>query len=178
MNKQEAQKALDALQQSIKEATEKAKELQEFLSSPDVVFFDQRLVVSPFKATNTFYVTSTGGINSTITRDPTLTSENGQRLALGKLFETVEAAERYVEYLKVRQKARIAMALAWGNDKPTWAPGSADKYCILYNCSSDRCKVETFNYTYQPIHFPTRETADAFISSLTNKEAELLCKGM
>lgn len=181
MDKKTAQQTLVQLQKSIADAERQAKELQAIIDKPDVpVFYQGRLVtVTSEGASTTFFLDSELDVRNSITRTPTKTSPNGKRLAAGLSFDSRESAEEYRAYLEVRQKARVAMAVAWGNQTPTWVPSSESKYCITYSeDNGGRAKVETYQYTWQPIHFPTKATATAFLESLTEEEAKLLLTGM
>lgn len=180
MDKKTAQQTLEQLQKSIADAQRQAKELQAIIDKPDVpMVYQGRLVNGTSESTvSIFFLDSETDVRDTLLTKPSKVSPNGKRLAAGLAFASREAAGNYLDYLEVRQKARVAMANAWGNDKPTWAPSTPVKYCITFSGELGRCKVEQFTYSYQPIHFPTRETAADFLASLSLKEAELLIKGM
>lgn len=178
MDKQTAKQTLEQLQKSIADAQRQAKELQAIIDKPDVAQFYQGRVVTLDISGDAYTLNTSLEATSCILRKPVTLSSNGERILHGLMFKTEEAAYQYLDFLKVRQKARVAMANAWGNDKPTWAPNTPLKYCITFNGDDGRCKIDTFNYTYQPIHFPTKETAAHFLASLSLKEAELLIKGM
>lgn len=182
MDKKTAQQTLVQLQKSIADAQRQAKELQAIIDKPATpMFYQGRLVTGTSKdAITTFSLDIELGVCDSITRAPIRTSLNGKRLAAGLSFDSRESVEEYRAYLEVRQKARVAMAAAWGNQIPTWHPQSSSKYCLTYTEDYGGIVkvVEAYEYTWHPIHFPTKALATAFLESLTKEEAKLLITGM
>lgn len=180
MDKKTAQQTLVQLQKSIADAQRQAKELQAVIDKPATpLFYQGRLVTGTSEdAITTFFLDADINIRDSTTRTPSRTSPNGKRLAAGLSFDSSESAEKYRDYLEVRQKARVAMSVAWGDETPTWHPQSEPKYCITYSEEKAGCKVESYQYTWQPIHFPTRALATSFLESLTKEESKLLLTGM
>ena len=181
MDKKTAQQTLVQLQKSIADAERQAKELQAIIDKPATpLFYQGRLVTGTSEdAITTFFLDADINIRDSTTRTPSRTSPNGKRLAAGLSFDSSESAEKYRAYLEVRQKARVAMAVAWGDQTPTWYHQSEPKYCIAYSEEKGGWfKVESYQYTWQPIHFPTRALATSFLESLTKEEAKLLLTGM
>lgn len=177
MDKQTAQQTLDQLQKSIADAQRQAKELQAIIDKPDVTSVYQGRITTLDISTKAFTIENLSVTDCTVST-PTVNSPNGIRIAHGIVFNTKDEAKDYLKYLKLRQKARVAMAEAWGDQVPSWDVFTSPKFCVVYNGEKAVCRVETYGNTYMPIHFPSREGASNFLNSLTKEEAELLIKGM
>ena len=167
MDKTTAQATLKQLQDSIAAATAQAKELQAIIDRPATLqgaFVD----FESARGVPRYTIYSDGDI------DPTA-SYCRDRFNIGRLFPNREAAQAQVEYEKLRQLARIAMAKDWGNE-PISFDGSITRWCITLDQGEPR--VVTFSYMWLPIAFRTRGAAEAFLASISVEQATTLIKGL
>ena len=100
---------------------------------------------------------------------------NADRLAQGRIHLTKKSAELEAKYNKLNQKLRVAMAEDWGNVEVDWG-AIQDKWCIEWHVGEIDC--DNHYYTFQKIHFRTKEARDKFYEEHTEEELELLIKGL
>jgi hypothetical protein len=170
MDKTTAQATLNYLQESIAAATEQVKELKAIIDAPDTpnVFQGTFVDFESARVVQRHTIYSDGEIDTTA-------SHCQDRFDMGRMFPTEEAAQARVDYEKVRQLARIAMAKDWGNE-PVTLDGDKERYCIVLE--HGKPKIVSFLYTWYPIAFRTKLAARTFLSSISTEQLTLLLKGM
>lgn len=163
MNKQQALEEL-------KQLKARADALESIINKPDEPNVFQAIHLNENRSVDQYYI----GITMEISRIRNVTDTDAE---FGVVFTTQEAAQKYLDYLKLVQRARKAMAAAWaGKPKVTWGSGTETKYCLTY--SNDKLLAEGFCLTYNQFYFPSLQTATAFAATLNKTEARLLMMGM
>lgn len=164
MDKQSALKELQALKA-------RADALEAIINAPEVPQVFQGVYLRENQThVPQFYVS----ISCNVSRCTGVSTNDAK---YGIAFHTSADCKKYLSYLELVQKARVAMAKAWaGKPKPVWRDRAVTKYCLqFYN---NKLVIDGFCKTYAQFHFPSHETAAAFIETLSPEEGILLMKGM
>lgn len=176
MDKQTAQQTLKQLQESIEAATKQAKELQAIIDEPEEYASYSGVLLTYEEAIKKANKCDLWGIYGDGTRQSNCSPSTARTLS-GLAFETKESAERYCEYLQLRQKARIAMAASWGGLEVPWGDSRSAKYVLCYKWGN-AVSIETYRDTQFPISFRTKADAVNFKESLTDDQLRILLTTM
>ena len=157
----------------IAELLAKVAELQAQVDAmPDELRIETARAYEPLALRKGYFTTYAGGaIASWAWNDDTIDKNS---LKNGQIFLTEEAAQREIKRRQLWHQCRKAMKEAWEafGEAPYWSNRSQEKYCI----DTDFQKVyfaELFA-SYKRIHFPTKESLNAWRSTVTDDDIKLM----
>lgn len=98
-------------------------------------------------------------------------------LDTGHIFYDEDSAIKYVEYLKLWQRARDFMAKDWGNEVVDWSNTNQPKFCLVMNKYSVT-SLYSLVYAYHPLHFKTEQSRSHFREQFSDDEIKLMLMGV
>lgn len=157
----------------LKELQERAKALEAIIKAPDTSTVFRGVFIKkpePDSPIGQYYVTSGGRVDF-------LRSFSVNDITYGLAYVSKSDAEKRLKILKVEQKARIAVAAAWGSKVPDWNNSNSEyKWC--FRLVGGKVVVDCWTCTYQRWAFPSEESINAFLKTVTTEEVKLLIMGM
>lgn len=95
-------------------------------------------------------------------------------LNTGQVFLSTYAAEREAKRRQLWHKCRKAMRDAWEafGEMPDWTEDSQVKYCAYI--AGYRAEYAIYRTEYKRIHFPTRDSLDAWRSTVTDYDIKIM----